>query len=120
ENRGPADGAGRARLNVVGTLAMLVTPVMVVAVIFMIPVTFMVGPSPVIVVVVAVSPISAAIGRSAPYSGDPHISAPVPVPISVNPSVARARHRRPYFITKGWRLVADVDANLGKRRSGNC
>jgi hypothetical protein len=111
---------GRAQRNVLETLAVVVSPVMVVAVIFMIPVALMVGPSTVIAVVVAMGPISAGIGRSAPHSGDPDISAPVPVPISVDPRVTRTRHPRPYLVTKGWRLMTNVNTNLGKRWSGNC
>ena len=99
---------------------LVVIPVVVVTVIIVVPMTLVVFPPVVIVVVVRMSPICARVGRSAPYSGDPHISTAVPVPISIDPGVTRAGHRRPHFITKWRRLMADVDTNLGKRWSTNC
>jgi hypothetical protein len=86
----------------------------VVAVIFMIPMALMVGPPTVIVVVVGVAPIGAGIGRSAPHSGDPDISAPVPVPISVDPRVTRTWYRRPYFVAEWRRSNADINADPGE------
>jgi len=118
KNRGPANVAAGPVLNIVRSLA--VTPVVVVAVIFMIPMALVVGPSTVIVVVVGVGPIGAGIGRSAPHSGGPHISASVPVPISIDPRVTRPWHRRPHLVTKRWRLMPNVDTNLGEGWSGNC
>src|ERR1700722_11164231 len=116
--QGPGQRSSRAQLNLAQNLP--VTPVVMVAVIFMIPVALMVGVSPVVAVVMAVGPIGAGIGRPAPHTGGPDISAPAPVPISVDPRVTGTRHRRPYFVTEGWRLMTNVDTNLGEGRSGNC
>ena len=44
-------------------LGLAMAPVVVVAVIFMIPVTFVIGPAVVVMIVVGVSPIGARIGR---------------------------------------------------------
>ena len=93
---------------------------MVVAVIFMIPMALMVGPSTVIVVVVRVGPIGAGIRRSAPHSGDPDISAPVPVPISIDPRVTRTWHRRPYFVAERRRSNSDINADRGEGWSTYC
>jgi hypothetical protein len=104
----------------VAVVIAVVIPVVVVAVIFMIPVAFMVGPSTVIVVVVRVVPRRALIGRPAPLSGGPDISAPVPVPIAIDPGVARTWHRSPRFVTQWRRFMANVDTDLGKGWSANC
>jgi hypothetical protein len=93
---------GRPRLNVVGILVavviVVVIPVVMVAVVFVVPVTLVVSPSAIVVVVVRVAPIRALIGRPAPHSGGPDISAPVPVPISIDPGVTSTWHRSPLFV----------------------
>jgi hypothetical protein len=84
-------------------MTLVVIPVVVVTVIIVVPMTLIVLPAVVIVVVVRMSPICARVGRSAPYSGDPHVSAAVRVPISIDPGIARTRHGRPHLIAqRGW------------------
>src|ERR1700733_10446869 len=93
---------------------------MVGAVVFMVPMTLMVGPAAVVVVVVRMAPIRTGVGRSAPHSGGPDISAAVPVPISIDPGIAWTRHGRPHFIAQRWRSSAYVYAYSGEGWSCEC
>jgi hypothetical protein len=116
--------SGRTRLNIVRTLVVVVIvvviPFVVVPVVIVVPVPLVVFPTAIVVVVVRVGPIPSLKGRPAPHSGDPDISAPVPVPISIDPGVTRTWQRSPLFVTQRRRFVANVDTDLGKGWSGNC
>jgi hypothetical protein len=100
--------------------ALVMAPVMVVAVVFMIPVTLVVCPAVGVVVVVGVGPIGARIGWPAPHSGDPHVTSPGPVPIPVHPNVARTGKRGANLIAQRRWSGAYVYADLRERWSGNC
>src|ERR1700733_5734734 len=99
---------------------LVVIPVVVVTVIIVVPMTLVVFPPVVIVVVVRMRPICAREGRPAPYSGHPHISAAVPVPISIDPGIARTRHGRPHLIAQRWRSSAYIYAYSGEGWSRDC
>src|SRR5271165_6945338 len=96
------------------------SPIVVVAVVFMLPVTFMVCPAPVVVIIVRVVPIRTRIGRSPPYSRDPYISSPVPVPIPIYPDVSRTWNRRPHLIAQRGRSNTDIYADSSKGRRRKC
>src|ERR1700733_8949858 len=102
------------RASTCGKWRLAMSPVVVVAVVFTIPVTLVVCPAPVVVVVVRVAPVGARIGRTPPHSGDPHIPSPRPVPISVYPDKARTRNRGPNLIAQWQRSSADVYADLSE------
>lgn len=70
-------------------IPIMMIPIVVVAVIFMVPVTLMEGPALLVVIIVRVVPICSRVRRSPPNSRDPHIPSPYGVPISIDPSVAR-------------------------------
>jgi hypothetical protein len=97
----------------------MVIPIMVVTVIIVVPMALIVFPAAVIVVVVRMGPISTFKGRPAPCSGNPRIPAPTPVPVTIDPGITRTRDRRPNFIAQRWRLMTDVDTDLGKGWSRN-
>jgi hypothetical protein len=99
---------------------LVVIPVVVVTVIIVVPMTLIVFPAVVIVVIVRMSPICACVGRPAPYSGDPHISAAVPVPISIDPGITRTRHGRPHLIAQRGRSSAYIYAYSGEGLSREC
>ncbi len=67
-------------------------PVMMIAMVVAVPVAFVIVPSVVIAVVMAMTPISARIRRPLPHSRSPHVAASVPSPIAVDPHIARPRH----------------------------
>jgi hypothetical protein len=69
-----------------------------VAVVFMVPVTFMQRPSLLVVIIVRVVPNRTGVGRPAPKSRHPQISSSDRVPISIDPSVARTGQRRAHLI----------------------
>jgi hypothetical protein len=108
------------RLAAIVVVIVVVIPIVVVPMILVIPVTFVVRPATFIVIVVRMAPIRTLIGRPSPPSWDPYISGPTPVPISIDPGVARTRDSRPHLIAQRWRRRADVYANLRKGWSGNC
>ena len=99
---------------------MVVVPIVVIAMILVIPMTLVVGPTAIIVVVMRMAPIRPGIRRPAPYSGDPHIPCPGPVPISVRPDIARTGNRRPNLIAQRRRSSADVNTDLSKGWSSKC
>jgi hypothetical protein len=98
----------------------VVVPIVVVMVIVVVPVTLVVFPTVVIVVVVRMGPIPTLEGWPAPYAGYPYIPVPRPVPVSIDPGIARTRDSRPHLIAQRWRRRADVYTNLRKGWSGNC
>ena len=100
--------------------ALAMTPVMVVAVVFMIPVTLVVCPAPVVVVIVRVGPVRTRIGWPAPHSRPPLIPSAAPEPIAIDPGIAWTRHRTPNLIAQRRRSSADVYADLGKGWSSKC
>ena len=92
--------------------------VVVITMILAVPVAFMQVPAVLVVVVVRMATIRTSVRRAIPASGNPYISASVIAPVTVDPGIAFARHRRTTLITQGWRrLAADDDANLCGRRS---
>jgi hypothetical protein len=95
-------------------------PIVVVAVVLVIPMTLMVLPTAVVVIVMRVGPIRARIRRPAPYSRDPYIPCPGPVPISIDPGITRTRNSWPDLIAQRRRFVTDIDTDLGKGWSGDC
>jgi len=96
------------------------SPVMVVAMVFMIPVTFVVRPAPIVVIVVRMAPVGTHIRRSLPHSMPPLIPSAAPEPIAINPGIAWTRHRTPNLIAQRRRSSADVYADLGKGWSSKC
>lgn len=72
---------------------------MVVAMVLMVPMAFVVGPSTIVVVVVGMLPGSAGKGRPAPFAAAPGIAATLPVPVAIGPNVTRGWDGGPYFIT---------------------
>jgi hypothetical protein len=102
------------------TAVVVVVPIVMVTVVFVVPMTFMVFPTPVIVVVVRMAPIRTLIGRPAPYSGNPHISGPGPVPVPISPNIARTRNGRPNLIAQRRRIDANIDADLSEGWSCDC
>jgi hypothetical protein len=96
---------------------MAVVPiVMVVAVVLMVPVSFMDLPSLLVVVVVRMGPVGAGVGRPLPDAGDPDVSSAVISPVTVDPGVALSGYRRPCLIAQRWRRSADINVDLAKCR----
>jgi hypothetical protein len=104
----------------VANSGLAMSPVMVVAVVFMIPVTFVVRPAPIVVIVVRMAPVSTRIGRPPPHSGPPHIPSAAPEPVPIDPGIAWARHRTPDLIAQRRRTNTGVDANLGEGWCRKC
>src|ERR1017187_4081688 len=98
--------------------------IVVIAMIIFIPVAFVQMPAVLVVVVVRMAPVRTSIRRMIPASGNPYIPASVVAPVTVDPGIAFARHRRTTLIAHRWRrLATDNDADLRGRRSresGSC
>jgi hypothetical protein len=99
-------------------IAAIAMVVVVIAMVFVIPMTFMHLPATVIMVVVRMAPVGSRVGRPLPTPGDPDIPPAAWSPVAIHPGVAFSRHRRPYLIANGWRRRADVNLYLAECR--NC
>jgi hypothetical protein len=82
------------KLAVVVIVVMIVIPVVMVAMVLVIPVSRMHLPSVLVVVVMRVAPVRPCIRRPPPHSRDPHIPVACPVPIAIDPNIARTWHGR--------------------------
>jgi hypothetical protein len=96
------------------------SPVMVVAVVFMIPVTLVVCPAPVVVVIVGVVPVCTRVWRPLPHSTSPLIPSAAPEPVAIDPGVAWTGHRTADLIAQRRRRNTGVYADLGKGWSRKC
>src|ERR1700722_4418981 len=94
------------------------SPVVVVPVVFMIPVAFVEGVAAIVTIIVRMGPIRTGIGRSPPYPRYPDVTSPLPVPVSIDPRIARPGDRTAHLITKRGRCRADIDAHTRESRRG--
>jgi hypothetical protein len=90
--------------------------VVVIAAVFVIPMSFVHLPATLVVVIVRMSPVSARIRWPLPYARIPDITPIIVAPVSVDPGVALAWHGRSDFIADGWWRSADVNMDLAKCR----
>src|SRR5277367_5716667 len=95
---------------------MVMMVVVMVAVVFVVPVSFMDLPALLVVIVMRMGPVGARVGRSLPNSRDPDIATATLSPVSVDPCVAFSWHRRSYLIADGWGRGADVNLDLAECR----
>jgi len=72
-------------------LTVLVAVAVAVVVIFVVPMSLMQLPASLIMIVVRVAPVGACIGRAVPASLNPAVVVAIGNPVSLDPSVARAR-----------------------------
>lgn len=99
-------------------VTVVVVEIVVIAVVFVVPVSFMHLPALLVVVVVWMAPVGSRIGRPLPNPRDPDIPTAAISPVAINPDEAFSWNRWPYLIVQGWRCGADVDADLTE--CGNC
>jgi hypothetical protein len=94
---------------------MIAIVVMMIAMVFMVPMTLMHLPAALIMIVVRMAPVSSRIRRPLPNPWDPDIpSAPIS-PVAIDPDKAFARKSRPHFIPYGWRST-EVNLDLAECR----
>ena len=99
-------------------VAVLVTVFAIPVVIFTIPVAFMQPPAFPVMIVVGMAPVCPLVGRMLPTPCHPPIVTPIRGPISLDPDVARARHRPTLLVTQRRWWGSDVHPNLCRRRDG--
>src|SRR3984885_11571798 len=95
-------------------------PIVVVAVVFMAPITLVEGLALRVVIVVRLGPVSASVRRPLPHSMPPLIPSAAPKPVAIDPGIAWTRHRRPHLVAQRWRSRTDVYADSGKGGSREC
>ena len=100
-----------ARADYLDWLVIAVMP-MIPVMILMVPVAFMQLPALFIVVVVGMVPIGSIIGRTIPAPRHPSVVSAMRGPVTIDPSIARARSRTTLFMTIRRRGDSDVHPNL--------
>src|SRR5277367_5565820 len=97
-----------------------VSPVVMVAMVFMVPMTLMERPALMVVIIVRMVPVRSLIRGPLPYSGPPHIPSAVPVPVAVDPRIPWTRHSWPHLVADRRRSNADIYADSRKGRGREC
>jgi len=92
-------------------MIVVVTP-MVIIVILVIPVTFVVCPALLVMVVMGMGPICAFVRRALPVSRNPAIVVTLGYPVSLDPNKARTWRWATTLIAKRRRRCSDVNRNL--------
>ncbi len=97
----------------------MVAVIMMVAVVFVVPVTFVHVPSVLVVVVVRVAPVGTFIGWTIPASRNPDIAACIDAPIAIDPYEAFSGRRGTALNAQWGRGAADGDTEPDLGGCGN-
>ena len=105
--------------SLVMILVMITVPPVPVVVVFAVPVSFVILPAFLVMVVVRMVPVCAFIGSTSPMPGNPAIMMAVGRPVALNPDEARSGYRPAPLIAKWRRRSSDINRNLPEHRNRN-